>query len=210
MPSTQTRRSVAPAFMKYVPNALTISRIVVTPLVLAALLTNTLWGHVSALILFVLAAISDYVDGRLAREYELHSRLGQFLDPFADKVLVLGTFVTLWWIVPEIVPWWAVVLIALRDALVTGMRTWAETHGRSIPTLRVAKWKTTVQLVFLIGMLVLFTTTKLPWEAVQEGGRWVLASSIPYLFMLFVVAFTVYTGVVYVRNTYASPAQMNG
>lgn len=210
MPSTYSRRLVAPAFMKYVPNAITISRIVVTPLVLAALLTNTLWGHASALFLFVLAAISDYVDGRLAREYEVHSRLGQFLDPFADKVLVLGTFITLWWLVPEIVPWWAVALIALRDAMVTGMRTWAETHGRSIPTLRIAKWKTTVQLVFLIGMLVVFTATKLPWDAVQAGSVQLLASPFPFYFLLFVVVFTLYTGVVYVRSTYASPAQLNG
>ena len=72
--------------MKFVPNALTISRIVVTPILLVLLFWDTLVGQGSALVLFILAAISDYFDGKLARTYGVPTRLGQFLDPFADKV----------------------------------------------------------------------------------------------------------------------------
>src|SRR5690606_26877245 len=128
--------------MKYVPNALTIARIIITPLMLVALLSNTFPGLVIALVLFIVAAISDYLDGKIARSYKVRSRLGTFLDPLADKVLVLGTFVALIFLVPQVVTWWAVALIAFRDLAVTLQRMWAEAHGRSLRTLPIAKAKT--------------------------------------------------------------------
>src|SRR5687768_7418585 len=81
--------------MKHLPNALTLSRIAVTPLCLWGLATGDFAGQLAGTVLFILAAISDYWDGRLARAYDVRSRLGQFLDPLADKVLVLGAFVVL-------------------------------------------------------------------------------------------------------------------
>ncbi|MEX1055160.1 MAG: CDP-alcohol phosphatidyltransferase family protein, partial [Rhodothermales bacterium] len=107
--------------MKNVPNTLTITRIALTPVMLVFLMSNTLWGLTAALSLFVIGAISDWLDGKIARSYEVRSRLGQFLDPFADKVLVLGTFVCVAILVPQVIPWWAVAVIALRDAAVTGL-----------------------------------------------------------------------------------------
>ena len=89
--------------MKHVPNALTIGRIVVTPIFFVLLLSGSFVGQLVALVLFVFAAISDYWDGKIAREYDVGSRFGQFLDPLADKVLILGAMFTLvstgvfWW-----------------------------------------------------------------------------------------------------------------
>lgn len=189
---------------QHVPNALTISRIALTPVLLALLLTHTLWGYAAALVLFVLASISDYLDGVLARAYEARSRLGQFLDPLADKVLVLGTFATLSFMLPEIVPWWAVALIAVRDVGVTLLRTWAERRGRTLRTLPIAKWKTTLQLVFLIGMLLMLTLTKLPgWF--QQVGEWVLASLIPFGLLMVLVVLTVFTGIWYLFHIEYTP-----
>lgn len=196
--------------MRYVPNALTIGRIAVTPLVLVLLMTNTLWAQIAAFVLFVVAAITDYFDGKLARMYHARSRLGQFLDPFADKVLVLGTFTALAFLIPEIVPWWAVALIALRDLTVTGLRTWAETHGRSIRTLPMAKLKTTLQLTFLIATLLFLALGKAP-GVLGEAALWLLGSLIPFGLLMAVVAVTVATGVLYVmRQEYTSPAEVNG
>jgi CDP-diacylglycerol--glycerol-3-phosphate 3-phosphatidyltransferase len=183
--------------MKNVPNAITIGRIVLTPVVLFLLFSESFAGRFSAFVVFVIAAISDYYDGKLARSYAVPSRLGQFLDPFADKILVLGTFAALALLIPHVVPWWAVALIAVRDLMVTLLRAWNESHGRSLRTLPLAKAKTTVQLTFLIATLLLLTMTKLA-GAIGAYADWLLASPIPLVCLLFVVGFTVWTGALYV------------
>jgi CDP-diacylglycerol--glycerol-3-phosphate 3-phosphatidyltransferase len=144
----------------------------------------------------VVGAISDYLDGKIARSYEVRSRLGQFLDPFADKVLVLGTFVAVAILVPQVVPWWAVAVIALRDVAVTGLRSWAESRGRSIRTKNIARAKTLSQLLFLIYLLFVMVLAKVP-GGVSRGAQEVLYGPISYAIMLLVVAFTVFTGIVY-------------
>ena len=197
------------AMIQYVPNALTITRIVVTPVVLVLLLNNTLPTLAGALVLFVLASISDYWDGRLARTYKVRSRLGQFLDPFADKVLVLGTFATLAFMIPHIVPWWAVALIAIRDFAVTALRSWAESNGYSLRTTNAAKWKTAAQLTFLIGMLLLLTLTKLPGVIGVEAA-WVLNSGVLFWGLVVVVVITVITGIQYALHLdRVSPAEFD-
>lgn len=198
--------------MKHIPNALTITRIIVTPVLLVLLLSGTFVGQLSALILFVLAAISDYLDGKLARVYQVKSRLGQFLDPFADKVLVLGTFAALSYLLPSQVPWWGVALIALRDAGVTWLRSYAEARNRSLRTLSIAKAKTAVQLTFIITLLVLLTADKLPaLGVIHDLAVWLLASPIVFISMIVVVIFTLYTGVVYLFNQeYSSPVKLDG
>ncbi len=196
--------------MKNVPNALTISRIVLTPILLVLLFSGTLLGQVGALVLFILAALSDYLDGKLARSYGVRSRLGQFLDPFADKVLVLGTFIALSVMLPALVPWWAVALIALRDVAVTGLRMWVEAQGRTLRTIPMAKAKTSLQLAFLIGMLVLLAAQRLPGR-LAELADGVLASAIPFVVLMVVVVVTVFTGVWYLlHQEYVPPAQFNG
>lgn len=188
--------------MDYVPNAITISRIAITPVLLAFLFWDTLSGQAIALTLFVLAAISDYYDGWLARRLGVRSRLGQFLDPMADKVLVLGTLVALAVLMPAVVPWWAVAAIAARDIVVTALRLRAETAGHMLRTIPMAKTKTTMQLVFVIAMLVLLTARHIP-GMLSGVSTWVLQSIIPLVLLLTVVAVTVLTGVWYlVRSEY--------
>lgn len=188
--------------MDYVPNAITISRMAITPVLLAFLFWDSLLGQSIALALFVLAAISDYYDGWLARRLDVRSRLGQFLDPMADKVLVLGTLAALAVLIPSAVPWWAVAAIAVRDIAVTILRLRAETAGRMLRTIPMAKTKTTLQLVFIITVLVLLTARHIP--GVLSGvSSWILQSIIPLLLLLTVVAITVLTGIWYlVRSEY--------
>lgn len=181
--------------MKHLPNALTIVRILVTPVVLILLYGNTLPGIAIALVLFLIAAASDYLDGKIARKFEARSELGKALDPLADKVLVLGTFVMLCVIVPEFVPWWGVALIGLRDISVT----WLRSHSRVSEggfTLTVAKRKTVAQIAYLSGILVLLTFEKLEGAA-GAWARWVLDTPIPLAAFLLVVAFTLWTGWIY-------------
>lgn len=196
--------------MKHVPNALTIGRIVVTPIFLVLLLSGTLTGQFVALVLFVVAAISDWVDGKVARHYGVGSRLGQFLDPLADKVLVLGAFFAFLFLPPDAAGrvlmepwwWWAVGLIALRDVAVTALRTWAERKGRPVQTRYAAKIKTAVQLTFLIAVQVFLVASKLSrfdgW--VGQVGAFAdaaLYSAATSILLLITVALTLWTGALY-------------
>lgn len=196
--------------MKHVPNALTIGRIVVTPIFFVLLLSGSFVGQLVALVLFVFAAISDYLDGKIAREYDVGSRIGQFLDPLADKVLVLGAFFAFLFLPPDRLGrvvmewwwWWAVGLIAFRDVAVTLLRMWAERSGYSIQTRYAAKVKTAVQLTFLIAVQVFLVASKLTrydgWPA--EVGRLAgeaLYSPATSILLIITALLTLWTGALY-------------
>lgn len=190
--------------MKQLPNVLTVGRIVATPVILYCLFIPTVWGYGTAAVLFILAAISDYWDGHLARRYQTTSRFGQFLDPLADKVLVLGTLIVLAWRFPETVSWIAVALVALRDVGITLLRSVVESRGRSLRTLPMAKTKTAIQLTFLISyllflMLSLFTG---PMQPVANVASWLLQSWIMQALLWALVLITVGTGLLYLRPEY--------
>lgn len=201
--------------MKHLPNALTIGRIVAAPVALYLLWRGTFGAQLAGTTLFIVAAITDYWDGRLARDLGLSSRLGQFLDPLADKILVLGAF----FLVPFLagvgdglaapagawLPWLAIGAIALRDVAVTVLRSVYERQGRSLRTSSAAKWKTAWQLTFLITVFVFLTAS----HGRDLGGAlgtlfsalWaVLLSPAPLAFLVVTAAITVWTGVLYFRG----------
>ena len=201
--------------MKHVPNALTIGRILVTPLALWGLWTGTFWGQFIGATLFILAAISDYWDGKLARQYGVGSRIGQFLDPLADKVLVLGAFFLIPFLAPldeslprpagAWLPWFGIGLIAARDLAVTILRSVYERRNRPLRTLTAAKWKTAWQLTFLISIQVFLVVAhgRTLEGFVGELGRFVYAileSAFPLIFLLVTALVTAYTGYLYFHN----------
>ncbi|MBO6576057.1 MAG: CDP-diacylglycerol--glycerol-3-phosphate 3-phosphatidyltransferase [Rhodothermales bacterium] len=185
--------------MKHVPNTLTTLRMLVTPAVLFLLFSDSFAPRAWAAALFILASISDWADGHMARKYGVGSRLGQFLDPVADKVLVLGTFAALCVLRDDLVPWWAVLLIAGRDLFVTLFRIWHNRGGRVIKTKSSAKWKTTFQLTFLIAVLLLWAAILLP-GAVGSYAKQILNSVGITLLLYVTVAVTVATGFAYAMN----------
>ena len=186
--------------MRFVPNVISALRIALTPVVILCLLQDATWARLAAFLLFLIGAGSDYADGVVARLMQAQTRLGRFLDPLADKVLVLGTFGALAWLYPSLVPWWAVVLIALRDVTVTGLRMRAEASGRSIRTWKLAKSKTALQLGFLIVMLLLRllevgTGVIGTWSAEVLAGVWL------FWVLMIVVLVTLLTGMGYITKT---------
>lgn len=206
--------------MKHVPNALTIGRIVVTPLALWGLSLGTFWGQCIGTTLFILAAITDYWDGKLARKYGVGSRVGQFLDPLADKVLVLGAFFLIPFLSPVgeglanpagvWLPWLLIGLIAARDLGVTVLRSYYEKQNRPLKTLSAAKWKTAWQLTFLISIQVFLVFA----HARVLDGFWgdfgsffysVLESAFPLVFLALTMIATVYTGALYFKNREEAP-----
>ena len=200
--------------MHHVPNTLTAGRIVAAPAALYLLWTGTPWGQTAGTALFIAAAITDYLDGHLARTYNVTSRLGQFLDPLADKVLVLGGFFLVPFLSPvgeglaapagAWLPWVAIAAVALRDAAVTALRASYERRGVSLKTSSAAKWKTTFQLTFLIATFVFLSGTHLrglggALGVLGRGLATALASPAPLVLLVATAAVTVYTGVLYFR-----------
>lgn len=136
------------------PNCLTYGRIVAVPLVVACLVADDAWLRWPALLLFIAAGVSDWLDGYLARAWALQSSLGRMLDPIADKLLVAGCLLALA-SVGEIAGWslWAALVILCREILVSGLREYLAELRVGVPVTRLAKWKTTMQLV-AVGFLV--------------------------------------------------------
>ncbi len=138
--------------MREVPNLLSIGRLLTTvPLVVLVLLT-TPWAYLVALALFVLGAVSDLLDGRLARRYKLVSNLGVFLDLTADKVYVSALLVAL--VQVGVLPAWLVVIIISREFIVSGLRALAAAEGVVIPAGRWGKQKTAITMFGLAGVLL--------------------------------------------------------
>jgi CDP-diacylglycerol--glycerol-3-phosphate 3-phosphatidyltransferase len=142
-----------------VPNAITLARLFLTGVFVAGASFSSTAGHWIALVSFVIAAISDFLDGYLARRMGLVTPMGKLLDPLADKVLVCSAFVYLSVNDQISCPVWVTVLIMAREFLVTGLRQIAVEAGQVLAADRLGKWKTGLQLTYCITCLV--------WLAVQ-------------------------------------------
>ena len=164
------------------PNLLTLSRIASIPVLVLLVALHTPETDFAACVLFSLAAITDYFDGRLARGRRQTSDLGRMLDPIADKLLVGATLMLLagqarlsdWGLYPAIV-------ILLREILVSGLREYLAGLRVGLPVTGLAKWKTGVQMGALGTLLagddsaVLLHLTFLPVSIIGEAMLWVAA-----------------------------------
>lgn len=138
--------------MNNTPNLLSFSRIVATALVFILILINQPWSFLVATIIFFLASMTDLLDGYLARRYHLVSPLGIFLDLTADKIFVSAILIA--YVQIALVPAWIVVIIIMREFLVTGLRSVASEQGRVIPAGKLGKQKTFITLVAIGGILL--------------------------------------------------------
>jgi len=136
-------------------NILTLSRIVAIPLVVACFWLDRGWSQWLSMILFVLAAVTDWFDGYFARRYHQISRLGRFLDPIADKLLVAAALLMLVDQGPlSGIHVLAALIILAREILVSGLREFLAELRVGLPVSQLAKWKTGVQMVAIAFLLV--------------------------------------------------------
>src|SRR5205085_331784 len=147
--------------MLSLPNLLTLSRILAVPILVFLLWKPAPWDYAVTFVLYCVVGLTDYLDGYLARAQGLTSRLGQFLDPIADKIMVAAVLIMLISSrkanpVPEIdgLNIIAALVILLREIIVSGLREYLAGLQVSVPVSALAKWKTTFQLVAL-GALIL-------------------------------------------------------
>ncbi|HUI28783.1 MAG TPA: CDP-diacylglycerol--glycerol-3-phosphate 3-phosphatidyltransferase [Candidatus Acidoferrales bacterium] len=180
------------------PNQLTILRIALTPLFVLLFISERIVLKQMSVLVFVVAALTDWYDGWIARKLGTVSRWGIFLDPLADKVLTSAAFVAFAWL--GLIEWWMVWAIVVRDISITLLRSFAEFRGQTLHTNFSAKAKTVFQMVFIYTILlaVIFKTSVGLSPVVKE----VLNKNVLYYSMLFVTVLTLGTGLQYVIENF--------
>ena len=136
------------------PNKLTVLRVILVPFFVAFLLLSKSSESLKwiALVLFIAASLTDLLDGKIARKYNLVTTFGKFMDPLADKVLTISGMICL--IELGRIPSWIVVIIVAREFIISGFRLIATEHGIVIAANYWGKWKTTFQMILIILMIV--------------------------------------------------------
>jgi CDP-diacylglycerol--glycerol-3-phosphate 3-phosphatidyltransferase len=179
------------------PNQLTFVRILLTPVFLAFLLVNHRTYNQLALPVFLVASLTDWYDGWVARKWGYVSRWGKFLDPLADKVLASAAFVS--FIYLDLAPAWMVWIIVARDILITILRSLAEYKGRPVVTSGPARTKTFIQFVVIFFVLILYTARIIPsvYQAHKSTVDFLLSQNLLFALMFVVMALTAWTGIVY-------------
>ena len=196
------------------PNALTVGRIAATPLIAWLPFASSWTLRLIAFVLFTVAAITDYIDGRLARSRKQETDLGRLLDPLADKLLLVGTLVPMYFLAPVFpfltpigpigLPLWIVVVVLGREVFMTVFRQAAKRRGVVIAAIGAAKWKTGMQLLWQGCAYCWFFAVTLAaakgwnneyWHAFAEFN-----GSVGTLSMLAAVLLTVYSLALYLRS----------
>ncbi|MBV5341283.1 MAG: CDP-diacylglycerol--glycerol-3-phosphate 3-phosphatidyltransferase [Deltaproteobacteria bacterium] len=141
-----------PSQILNLPNILTMTRIATIPLLAALLMSPTRSAGFWAAALFAVASITDWLDGYLARRMGIVTTFGKFLDPIADKLIVMAALIM---ILPfDRVPAWMVLVILGREIIITGLRGIASTEGIVIQASNLGKYKTIFQIVAIIGLVL--------------------------------------------------------
>jgi CDP-diacylglycerol--glycerol-3-phosphate 3-phosphatidyltransferase len=193
------------------PNQLTLARIVLSVvffIILALENHGKTYGTLpqnkinfvlnASVILFILAGITDFLDGYLARKMGLVSTFGRIADPFADKIMICGGFVMLTGVTPRMVEPWFAVVVLFREFLVSGLRSFIESRGIAFGAVLSGKLKMAAQTVSI--PLVLFYQANLAWVPLDSSIHWFAVSFywFTWAFLALTLVLTVYSAVGYV------------
>lgn len=194
------------------PNQLTLLRLALVFPFLTFSINDSLWTRIAALVLFIIASLTDLWDGQLARKRGQVTTLGTFLDPLADKFLISAAFIAFVQIEEINVPAWMVVLIIGREFLITGLRTLAASQGRILPALPAGKFKTSSQIAAIITILVILTANSAleRFAGIAPGHMlglddpfptmgWILRGA-PYWLTFLTTCLTIASGLIYIRQ----------
>jgi len=186
------------------PNQLTLFRILLTPLFYYLIIQPDSSFKVAAASIFFIASITDWYDGYFARRFNLISRWGQFMDPLADKILVSTALIAFAYL--DYILWWMVILIVLRDFLITFLRIFALYIGKPIITSSLAKWKTFTQMGFIFSLLIYMNIPGVPEIKLHSADNiWLLWTT---LVLSVVVLLTVISGVRYLFMNHSHMSEL--
>jgi CDP-diacylglycerol--glycerol-3-phosphate 3-phosphatidyltransferase len=149
-------------------NRITLSRLGLTVVFVVALNSSWQYARTTALIIFLIAGLTDFVDGEIARRYGVVTNFGKLMDPLVDKIMMAAAFISL---VPlKAVPAWAATTVVARDFLITGLRLMASAKGQILPAERLGKQKTSWQIITIIFFLTLLSLAEL--RHASEKSTW--------------------------------------
>lgn len=182
------------------PNQLTILRIILTPVFLFLFLSSSPSLNQISLAVFIIAALTDWYDGWLARKFNYITNWGKFWDPLADKILTSTAFVGFYII--GMIPLWMVIIILVRDFVITILRAYADYKGKTFPTSLYAKWKTFLQMIFLYYLLIIRTAQKIPqfYNGNENIFNMLFDPTLIFIIMLFITIITLHSGITYIYN----------
>ncbi len=191
-------------------NKLTLTRIILVPLFMMYMFYDNLYTRVIALVVFIVAALTDLFDGRIARYYNCVSNFGKFMDPLADKLLVSAAFISFVGLEELQIPAWMVVCVIIREFSITGLRTLAAAQGKIISASKSGKFKTTFQITTIIIVLLILIVNAwinklgstevflFNYGSLSKYYLELYLEKIPYYLMFFTTCITVFSGVIYV------------
>ncbi len=196
------------------PNALSAGRIAITPLIAVLPFSSSWQLRLVAFVLFTVAGITDYIDGRLARSRKQETDLGRMLDPLADKALLVGTFVPMYMLADDFpfetplgrvgLPLWIVAVVLGRELFMTIFRQMAARRGVVIAAIGPAKWKTGFKLVWQGSAYFWFFAATLAAARNWSNGAWhgfaLFNGIVGTLTMTAAVVLTIYSLVLYLRS----------
>jgi CDP-diacylglycerol---glycerol-3-phosphate 3-phosphatidyltransferase len=180
-----------------VPNILSVIRVILSPVFLYLFLTGDILLQRISVVIFFIAVLTDWYDGWYARKYKSVTKTGIFLDPLADKILTTFAFILFY--MKRILPVWMLLIIAVRDIVITILRSYDEYRGLTIRTSKIAKAKTFLQMtyIFFILGLIILPTFNVSESVKLSIDDFLFNSSTNYVFMLVITLITLYTGVSY-------------
>jgi CDP-diacylglycerol--glycerol-3-phosphate 3-phosphatidyltransferase len=180
------------------PNSITMSRIAMIPLLLWILSPHFPWRgssgeqEIAASVLFVLASITDGLDGYLARKRGQITTMGMLLDPIADKVMVTAALIALVAYTPQVVKVWIVVVIIGREFLISGLRSIASSEGFTIEASDLGKLKTVVQIVSVVSAILAHRWDHWQFGVLVIPVKWIAIAAIYFTVLVSVVSATDY------------------
>lgn len=179
------------------PNQLTVLRMILTPLLVYLLSRESLNFRCYALVVFLVASLTDWYDGYVARKWGIVTQWGKFLDPLADKILVLTMFCVFVWL--GVVKTWMLVVIAARDIIMTLLRLYGDWKRQPVVTSMSAKWKTVGQMtaIYVILLYLVIQAYTLATGISPVWLHWLQASQALDKMMLVVTGITLATGIQY-------------
>jgi CDP-diacylglycerol--glycerol-3-phosphate 3-phosphatidyltransferase len=182
------------------PNQLTILRIVLSPIFLLLFISADLLMKQISLAVFIVAALSDWYDGWLARKFNYITEWGKFMDPLADKILTSAAFIG--FVIVGLLEWWMVTVILIRDFIITFLRIYADRKGLVFTTSYYAQWKTFLQMVFLYYLLIVYIGSITPDlnTKFNEVFQALLDPDLLYYIFLFITIITVHSGLFYINR----------